>query len=366
MRYIHHLKDWPKFFWDSEQVLSSLVEVRHLQGKFMGKMDALGFELKNEAILETVSQEILKSNEIEGENLNKEQVRSSLAKRLGIDIYSPVRYTKQVDGLSQMMIEAFQNYEKPLSLTRLFKWHKLMFENTENSFYNLQIGKWRDDTTGPIQVVSGAMVRERVHFEAPSSDKLEHEMSQFLNWFNAKDKLDPVLKSAIAHLWFLTIHPLDDGNGRIARVIADIQLARSDNSSQRFYSMSAQILKERKQYYAILERTQKNDLEITDWVLWFLKCLKNAIILSEKSLMRTINKAQFWEQNNLTALNDRQRLLINKFLSGFDGNLTSSKWAKIGKCSSDTALRDIQDLVKKNILVKNESGGRSTSYDVRI
>jgi Fic family protein len=366
MRYIHHLKEWPKFFWDSEPVLLALVDVRHLQGKFMGKMEALGFELKNEAILETVSQEILKSNEIEGDNLNKEQVRSSLAKRLGIDIYYPVRYTKQVDGLSQMMIEAFQNYEKPLSPTRLFKWHRLMFENVEKSPYDLQIGQWRDDTTGPMQVVSGFMGRERVHFEAPSSDKLEHEMSQFLDWFNAKDKLNPVLKSAIAHLWFLTIHPLDDGNGRIARVIADIQLARSDNSSQRFYSMSAQILKDRKEYYKILERTQKDDLEITDWLLWFLKCLKNAIILSEKSLMRTINVAQFWEQNKLTALNDRQRLLINKFLSGFDGHLTSSKWAKIGKCSSDTALRDIQDLVKKNILVKNESGGRSTSYEVRI
>lgn len=362
--YIHRLKNWPNFTWDAEQVLSSLVEVRHLQGKFMGKMEALGFELKNEAILESVAQEILKSNEIEGENLNKEQVRSSLAKRLGIEIFQPVRYTKQVDGLAQMMIDAFQHYDKPLNSKRLFKWHRLIFPDTSDLLYDLQVGQWRDDTRGPMQVVSGAMGRKRVHFEAPASNVLKKEMTQFFDWFNAKDNLDPVLKAGLAHLWFITVHPFDDGNGRIARAVTDLQLARSDKSSQRFYSMSAQIQKERKQYYTLLERTQKGDMDVTMWLLWFLKCLQSAIINSEKSLSRTLDVATFWDKNKATPFNERQRLMVNKFLSGFEGHLTSSKWAKITKSSADTALRDMQDLVKKGVLVKLEAGGRSTSYMV--
>ncbi|MBK6931099.1 MAG: Fic family protein [Saprospirales bacterium] len=364
MPYIHQLYDWPKFKWNPEAVLAYLGTVRHLQGKLLGKMSALGFVLQQEAELETLTLDVLKSTEIEGEFLNPEQVRSSIARRLGMDISGLVPSDRHVDGVVEMMLDATQHNDQPLTAERLFGWHAALFPTGRSGMYKIVVGAWRDDSTGPMQVVSGGMGRERVHFQAPDAGALDKEMDAFIHWFNQEDKMDPVIKAAIAHLWFVTIHPFDDGNGRIARAIADMQLSRADGSSQRFYSMSAQIRLERNRYYEILEHTQKGDLDITDWLLWFLDCLTSALRATDQILARVLAKATFWEQHRATMLNERQRLLINKLFDGFDGKLNTSKWAKIAKCSADTALRDIQDLMDKEILRKEAAGGRSTSYEL--
>ena len=362
--FIHEQKDWTAFRWDSETLLPLLGSVRHLQGRLMGRMAALGFEFRQEAFLETLTDDVLKTSEIEGEFLEPEQVRSSLARRLGMDIAGLTPSDRHVDGVVDMMLDATREFAKPLTAGRLFDWHAALFPTGRSGMHKINVGQWRNDETGPMQVVSGAMGKERVHFQAPEAGRLEAEMQLFLDWFNDGQTLDPVLKSGIAHLWFVTIHPFDDGNGRIARAIADLQLSKAEGSPQRFYSMSAQIRAQRNEYYRILEKTQRGDSGITDWLQWFLLCLQNALTAADATLERVLAKARFWEKHATTILNQRQVLMLNKMLDGFEGKLTSSKWAKIAKCSSDTALRDISDLMGKGVLQKEEGAGRSTSYAI--
>ena len=364
--YIHLLKDWPAFKWEGDKIILPLSTVRHKQGRLLGKLEGLGFRLREEATLETLTQDVVKSSEIEGEKLPTDQVRSSIARRLGIEIAGEVPANRNVEGVVDMMLDATQRYDWLLTDERLFGWHASLFPTGRSGMYKIQVGGWRDDAKGPMQVVSGAIGRERVHYEAPEAGRLNVEMNTFLEWFNKTTAMDPVLKAAIAHLWFVTIHPFDDGNGRIARAIADMQLARADASGQRFYSMSAQIQRERNVYYDILEETQKGNLDITKWLLWFIECLDRAISLSEENLSGVTQKAKFWESHQSVSLNERQRKMLNKLMDGFEGKLTSSKWAKIAKCSPDTALRDIQDLIEKGILEKEEGGGRSTSYRIKF
>jgi Fic family protein len=364
--YIHQLTNWPQFIWSGEQITPLVTEVRTRQSRLLGRMDSLGFHLQTEASLQTLTLDVLKSSEIEGEQLDADQVRSSIARRLGIDVAGLIPSDRNVEGIVEMMLDATQQFQQSLSANRLFGWHAALFPTGRSGMHPIKVGAWRDHTTDdPMQVVSGASGRETVHFQAPDADRLEREMKQFLEWFNHDSTNDPVLKAALAHLWFVTIHPFDDGNGRIARAIADLQLARADGSSQRFYSMSAQIRKERKEYYHILETTQKGSLDITSWLRWFLECLNRSILATDETLSVVLHKARFWEKYNATQLNQRQRMMLNKFLDGFEGKLNSSKWAKITKTSTDTALRDILDLLQKKILVKEVGGGRSTSYTLK-
>ncbi len=362
--YIHEKENWTDFIWDNKQVMLKLGEARNLQGKLLGKMESLGFELQDEAVLDTLTLDVLKSSEIEGEFLEREQVRSSIARRLGIDIAGAVESERHVEGIVEMMLDATQRYDLPLTKDRLFGWHAALFPSGWSNLYKITVADWRKDTTGPMQVVSGPMGKEKVHYQAPNSDRIELEMKKFLQWFENDNDIDLVLKAAIAHLWFVTIHPFDDGNGRITRAITDMMLARSDKSFRRFYSMSAQIRIERKQYYKNLEKTQKGSSDITEWIVWFLQCLINAIHSTEGTLTKILYKAEFWKLHSTTIFNERQQKMLNKLLDGFDGKLTTSKWAKINKCSQDTALRDIQDLINKDILQKEPSGGRSTNYEL--
>lgn len=360
--YIYQQLDWPHFTWDNDTLVVLLSSVRHKQGRLKGYMEALGFALRNEATLQTLTLDVLKSSEIEGEVLSPEQVRSSIARKLGMDIAGLVPADRHVDGVVEMMLDATRNYREKLSSERLFGWHSALFPSGRSGMHKIRVGEWRDNEKGPMQVVSGAMGKEKVHFEAPEAGHLKKEMKLFFNWFNSEKQLDPVIKSAIAHLWFVTVHPFDDGNGRIARAIDDLQLARADGDQQRFYSMSAQIRLDRTAYYNMLEKTQKGSLDITAWLLWYLNCLDRALNATDQSLQTVIAKTRFWDKHLHTAINERQRLLVNKLFDGFTGNLTSSKWAKIAKCSADTALRDVNDLIQKKILKKEEGGGRSTSY----
>ena len=362
--YIYQKENWPNFKWDSKEIILPLSNVRHLQGRLIGKMEALGLKLKNEAILETLTREVIKSSEIEGQILDLDQVRSSIARRLGIKISGLVPSDRNVDGVVDMMIDATQNFNKTMTTERLFGWHSSIFPSGRSGMYKIIVGKWRDDSTGPMQVVSGAMGKEKVHYQAPPAIDIKKEMKTFLSWFNKESSEDLLIKSALAHLWFVTIHPFEDGNGRIARALGDMLLAKSDGSAQRFYSMSSQIRAERKEYYSILEKTQKGSLDITHWLTWYLKCLENALNSSDTILSKVFFKHKFRTKHALEILNTRQILLINKLLDDFKGVLTTSKWAKIAECSQDTALRDIQDLLEKKIIQKNSSGGRSTNYSL--
>jgi Fic family protein len=361
--FIHQKDNWPEFTWNSDNFLSLLSEARNLQGRLIGKMETLGFDLRNEALLDTLTLDVLKSSEIEGEFLNPDQVRSSIARRLGMEIAGTVESDRNVEGVVEMMLDATQNCFTPLTAERLFDWHAALFPTGRSGMHKITVADWRKDTTGPMQVVSGAMGKEKVHFQAPDSELLKEEMIRFIDWFN-NNKIDLVIKAAIAHLWFVTIHPFEDGNGRITRALTDMLLAQSDKSNQRFYSMSAQIRIERKQYYEILEKTQKGNLDITDWIVWFLNCLINSLISTDSILTRVLFKAEFWQKHIDTAINDRQRKLLNKIMDGFEGKLTSSKWAKIAKCSKDSAVRDITDLIEKGILQKEAARGRSTNYEL--
>src|SRR3972149_146459 len=363
-RYIHERPDWPKFRWDQKALAAQLAAVRHRQGRLIGRMEALGFSFRKEAVLQTLTLDVLKSSEIEGEILNPEQVRSSIARRLGMDIAGAVPADRNVEGVVEMMLDATQNYDKPLTADRLFGWHSALFPTGRSGMHRIVVGAWRDDARGPMQVVSGPIGKEKVHYEAPSARRLNAEMSRFLAWANKKDGTDPVLRAALAHLWFVTIHPFDDGNGRIARAISDMALARSEHSAQRFYSMSAQIRREQKAYYDVLEATQKGDLDITPWFQWFLGCLDRALDGAEKISRTVLKKARFWEAHAGVSFNDRQRNVLNRLLDGFEGKLTSSKWAKLTKSSQDTALRDIDDLLKRGVLKRDPQGGRSTSYSL--
>jgi Fic family protein len=363
MKYSYQLNAWPNFTWDSDHLSKLLTEVHHHQGRLLGKMENLGFKLQREATLETITLDVIKSSEIEGEILNPDEVRSSVARHLGMDIAGLIPSDRNVEGVVDMMIDATQNYHYPLSDERMFGWHAALFPTGRSSMNRIAVGRWRDNAMDdPMQVISGPMGRETVHFQAPDSHVVPGEMKTFLDWFNSENYLDPILKAAIAHLWFVTIHPFDDGNGRIARAITDLQLARADDSMQRFYSMSTQIRKERREYYAILQQTQR-DLDITKWLEWFLHCLNRAILVTGETLSVIIKKAKFWEKHATTTFNARQVLMLNKLLDGiFFGKLTSSKWAMITKTSPDTAIRDINDLLNRGVISKEGAGGRSTSY----
>lgn len=362
--YIHNRTNWTNFTWDDKKVLLKLSETRNLQGKLLGRMESLGFDLQNEAMLNTLTLEIVKSSEIEGEILEKEQVRSSIARRLGIDIAGAIESERHIDGIVEMMLDATQRYELPLTKERLFGWHSSLFPTGWSNLFKITVADWRKDIKGSMQVVSEPLGREKVHFEAPAAERVDSEMEKLLDWIENEIEVDPVLKAAISHLWFVTIHPFEDGNGRITRAITEMILARSDKSVRRFYSMSAQIRAERKQYYEVLERTQKGNSDITEWIIWFLDCLQEAINSTYDVLERVLQKAEFWKTHSTTILNERQQKMINRLLDGFTGKLTTTKWGEICKCSQDTALRDIQDLIKKDILQKEASGGRSTNYEL--
>lgn len=362
--YIWQHPAWPDFTWDEEKIAMLLAKVRHEQGRLLGRMEALGFELRNEAVLRTLTEDVVKSSDIEGEKLDAEQVRSSIARRMGMDIAGLVPADRNVEGIVEMMLDATGEYDQPLTEERLFDWHAALFPTGRSGMTRIRVAAWRDDALGPMRVVSGPVGREQVHYEAPPADKLNDEIAAFRSWFDRPSRIDQVLKAGVAHLWFVTIHPFDDGNGRIARTVADMALARSEESSQRFYSMSSQIRAERNRYYDVLERAQKGALDITAWLEWFLACLSHAIDGARRTLGGILFKARFWELFALEPLNERQIKVLNHVLDGFEGKLTSSKWARLAKCSQDTAQRDIVDLLERGALVKNPGGGRSTSYTI--
>ena len=364
-KYIHDDPAWPSFRWDEGGLAGPLAEIRHRQGRLLGRMEDLGFDLRQEAVLETLTGDVVKSSEIEGERLDGEQVRSSVARRLGMDIGGLRHVDRNVDGIVEMMMDATSNYAQPLATERLHAWHSSLFPAGQSGLRQITVGGWRDDSAGPMQVVSGPMGRERVHYEAPPAARLVAEMGAFLGWFNAPAEIDGVLRAGLAHLWFVTIHPFDDGNGRIARAVADMVLARSEGSPQRFYSMSSQIMRERDDYYDILERTQRGTMDVSAWQEWFLACLGRAIDDAQATLSGVLAKARFWERAARVPLNGRQRLVVGRLLDGeFRGKLTTSKWARLAKCSQDTALRDIQELVGHGVMARSRAGGRSTSYDL--
>jgi len=361
LKYIYQYENWHHFTWDEQEVQVILGKVRHLQGKIFGQMSALSFSEKEEAMLSNLTTDVIKSSEIEGERLDYEQVRSSIARKLGIEYAGMVYPNGDVEGVVEMMLDTTQNYKDRLNEERLFGWHSALFPTGRNGMYKIEVGAYR---SGEMQVVSGAMGKEKVYYEAPLPKDMKKEMDVFLTWLNTETKVDNVLKAAIAHFWFIIIHPFNDGNGRIARAISDLLLARSDNSSLRFYSLSGQMLIERKMYYATLKKVQHSSGDITEWLAWFLGCLYRALESTETAMQKVFNKPDFWNKHHDTVLNSRQRLMLNKLLDGFNGKLKSSKWAKIAKCSPDTALRDIKDLIEKGILKQEESGGRSTNYEL--
>ena len=359
-KYIYEYENWTNFTWNDNAINSLFGEVRLMQGKIIGQMSALGFNEKEEATLATLTLDVIKSSEIEGEILNYDQVRSSIARRLGINTAGLVASSRHIEGIVEMMLDATQRNSKPLTEDRLFGWHASLFPTGFSGPYKIEVGKYR---TGEMQIVSGALGKENVHYEAVEAGFVKEEMDRFLNWFNNdKIRIDPVLKAAIAHFWFIIIHPFDDGNGRIARAISDMLLARGEGSGERFYSMSAQILAERKQYYAVLQKVQHSTGDITEWLQWFLNCLRNAMLATESTTSKILAKTQFWKLHENTAINERQRVMVNKLLDGFEGKLQSSKWAKITKTSTDTALRDIKDLIEKGILEPTSGGGRNVGY----
>ena len=364
MTYIYEQKDWPKFEWRDDKLAALLADVRHRQGRLLGRMEALGFPLRTEAVLQTLTEDVIKSSEIEGEVLDKDQVRSSIARRLGMDVAGLVPADRDVEGVVEMMLDATQRYTEKLTDERLFGWHGALFPTGRSGLSRIVTAVWRDDAQGPMQVVSGPIGRSKIHYEAPPAKMLNREMKAFLKWFETEHSIDPVLKAGVAHLWFVTIHPFEDGNGRIARAIADMALARSEDSPQRFYSMSAQIRAERNAYYGMLEAAQKGDLDITAWLTWFLECLGRAFNGADEIFDSVMRKARFWERHETTVLNERQRRVLNRILSPFEGKLTSSKYAKLAKTSQDTAARDIADLVEKGVLLRDAGGGRSTSYSL--
>lgn len=360
-RYIYEYDNWTNFTWDDKAISTLFGEIRLRQGKIIGQMNALGFSNKEEATLNTLTLDVVKSSEIEGELLNYDQVRSSIARRLGIETAGLVPSNRNIEGVVEMMLDATQKFTLPLTEDRLFGWHAALFPTGYSGAYKIEVAKYR---TGEMQVVSGAMGKEKVHYTAVKPELVKSEMDHFLDWFNNDNSLDLVLKAAIAHFWFIIIHPFDDGNGRIGRALTDMLLARAEESGERFYSMSSQILIERKQYYQILQQVQHSSGDITEWLKWFLHCLKNAMLATECTTKKIMDKAEFWKLHEHTPINERQRLILNKLFEGFDGKLQTSKWAKITKTSTDTALRDIKDLVEKGILRQTKEGGRNVNYEL--
>jgi len=363
-RYIWQSGDWPNWRFDLAALAGPMAEVSRAQGLLMGRLADVGMALRDQASLAALTEDVVKTSEIEGEQLDVESVRSSIARRLGVDIGALAPVDRHVEGVVEMVLDATANCHAPLSRERLFGWHAVLFPTGYSGLSKIKIGAWRDDASGPMQVVSGPIGRQNVHFEAPPADRLEFEISRFLDWSNGASNEPPLLKAGLGHLWFVTLHPFDDGNGRIARAVGDLLLARADGSPQRFYSLSAQIQRERKAYYEILERTQKQSMDVTAWLAWFLDTLRRAVDQAQHTIDIVLAKARFWQRWTAMPLNERQAKLLNKLLDGFEGKLTSRKWAAIAKCSSDTALRDINDLLAKGVLRKTSAGGRSTSYEL--
>jgi Fic family protein len=362
--YIWQQQDWPHWRYDLPRLAGLLAQVHYAQGHLLGRMSDIGLGLRDVATLLVLTEDVLKTSEIEGEQLNPQAVRSSIARRLGVDIGAVGPSDRHVDGVVDMVLDATGNFNRALTTDRLFGWHAALFPTGYSGMSAIRTGNWRDDAQGPMQVVSGRIGRQKVHFEAPPAALLKTEIADFLRWFNEHQEHDPIIKAGLAHLWFVTLHPFDDGNGRIARAVGDMALARAEQSTQRFYSLSAQIQKERQKYYDMLEQTQKGELDVSNWLEWFLGCLLRAMQSAEVTLSSVLGKARFWQRWAATPLNDRQIKLINRLLDGFDGKLTTGKWAAIAKCSSDTALRDITDLIASGILMKSGAGGRSTSYEL--
>ena len=361
--WIYQHPDWPNFTWDAGALASKLADVRYRQGRLLGRMDNLGFDLRSEASINTLTKDVVKSSAIEGEELSSAEVRSSIARRLGIAINKSIPVSQSVEGVVDMMLDATQRSEQALTQERLFGWHAALFPTGYSGMHKITVGAWRSLEAGPMQVVSGPIGKEKLHFEAPSAERIPAEMHSFLEWLQNEQSIDPVIKAGIAHFWFVTIHPFEDGNGRIARAIADMTLARADGTRQRFYSPSTQIEAERQRYYQELERQQRATPDITAWLSWFLASLGRALDNAEITISRVLGKAQLWQSINKSRVNDRQRLIINRMLEDdFEGFINTSKYAKLAKCSQDTALRDIQQLQAQAILIRNPSGGRSTSY----
>lgn len=361
-KYIYKQATWPAFKWDAEKLASPLAETRHKQGRLLGQMEGLGFNIQDETNLAVLTSEIIKSSAIEGQILNTNEVRSSLAHRLGIDIGGMTSTSRAVEGVVEMMLDATQNYKDALTTERLQGWQAALFPTGYSGLRKIAIGAWRTPEVGPMQVVSGPAGREKVHFQAPEAESIPHEMGTFLSWINSEPEGCPVIKAGLAHLWFVTIHPFEDGNGRIARAITEMLLTRSDGTPHRFYSMSFQIESERKKYYDTLEETQKGSLDVSHWLMWFIGCLSRSLESAQNALEKTLNKARIWQVIDNARVNDRQRKVINRLLDDFKGDLTSSKYAKMTKCSSDTALRDIKELLARGILLQNDGKGRSVSY----
>ena len=363
MSYIHQNPEWPNLRWDNAKLLPLLADVRHRQGRLLGRMEGLGFRLRAEASLTTLTSDVIKSSAIEGSLLDAAQVRSSIARRLGLDFGSPAKASRDVEGVVEMMLDATQKHAEPLTAERLFGWHASLFPTERSGMRRITVGAWRPADIGAMQVVSGPIGRERIHFEAPAADRLGREVRAFLHWFEAANGIDPVLKAGIAHFWFVTLHPFEDGNGRISRAIADMALARAEGTTERFYSMSTQIEAEKKRYYQNLEHSQKGGVDITSWLEWFLGCLGRAVAGAEAGLAGVLRKAKIWERiNHQSPVNERQRKVINQLLDGFEGRLSTSKYARLAKCSGDTALRDIKILLDQGILIQDRGGGRNTSY----
>ncbi len=361
MPYIHENSQWPHFTWSMERLAEPLSSIRYRQGLLIGRMEALGFQSRQETTLEALVQEVRKSSEIEGESLDEAQVRSSIARRLGMDIAGLPQADRHIEGVVSMVLDATQRYNEPLTEERIFGWHAALFPTGWSNLTKITVGAWRDDSHGPMQVVSGPIGKEQVHYQAPDADRIRPEMDAFLNWFANETSLNLVLKAGLAHLWFVTVHPLDDGNGRVGRAIMDMVLAQSDQKDWRCYSMSAQIRNERKTYYDILESTQKGSLDITPFLTWFLECLNRAMLTAEEVLSRSLVLARFWQAHQSTQLNPRQRKVLGMLLEGLNGKLTNAKWAKITDTSPDSALRDLNDLLGKQIL-RREGEGRGAQY----
>ena len=365
-KYVWQFNDWPNWHFDLAALAGPMAEVSRAQGLLMGRLADVGMALRDRASLAALTEDVVKTSEIEGEQLNVESVRSSIARRLGVDIGALAPVDRHVEGVVAMVLDATANCHMPVSRERLFGWHAALFPTGYSGLARIKVGAWRDDTSGPMQVVSGPIGHQKVHFEAPPADRLEAETGQFLDWLNYASNDPPLLKAGLGHLWFVTLHPFDDGNGRIARAIGDLLLARADGSPQRYYSLSAQIQRERKAYYDILERTQKQSLDVTEWLSWFLETLQRAVDQAQHTLDAVLTKTRFWQRWATTSLNERQVKLLNKLLDGFEGKFTSSKWAAIAKCSPDTALRDINELLTRGVLRKSEAGGRSTGYELIV
>lgn len=362
--YIWQAPDWPNWRYDLAALAQPLAEVCRAQGLLLGRLADVGMALRDQASLSALTEDVMKTSEIEGEHLNAESVRSSIARRLGVDIGALTAADRHVEGVVELVLDATVNCQSPVTRERLFGWHAALFPTGYTGIAKINVGAWRDDATGPMQVVSGPIGRQRVHFEAPPAEQLEKETAAFLKWANGSSGEPPLIKAGLAHLWLVTLHPFDDGNGRIARAVGDLFLARADGSPQRFYSLSAQIQRERNAYYDILERTQKSSLDVTEWLTWFLHALHQAVGQAQLTMSAVLAKTHFWQRWAATPLNERQVKLLNRLLDGFDGKLTSSKWAAIAKCSPDTALRDITDLLTRGVLRKAIAGGRSTSYEL--